>query len=493
MRFCWSVSYWTSPVLLTFLYHRGTFTYEGLLQLSSYGASFSVVIFLAIAVRAVGRVTNEDYRKFLVALYAAKKNPSRDAMRELRKYDSEVSAWPVAFKWNQASSKAETDSRRTFPASKSSSHRGTEIQGLSALPCQILGYLAVHTFGRRLMYPGATALINAVVGPALIQGRAKLVEEKDGIRAKVLTQEGNQIDTMVIDRRNDARYAHGDTLVVCCEGNAGFYEIGCPLIPLDAGYSVLGWNHPGFSGSSGQPLPSQEQNAIDAVMQYAIHQLGFPLQNIVLFAWSIGGYTATYAAMCYPDVKHVVLDATFDDVSPLAVARMPLRWKNLVLMAIRKHLNLNNAEQLLKYPGPILLIRRSKDEMITTIDASVIGSNRGNDLLIKLLQHRYPKVINDATMPYLREWVSKDKIHQALMLSKYNVDTDEAGLCESTIGSHVQEHSLSYPSMLGEDLDRDTRIQLTLFLASKYMDDYDSTHCAPLPSTFFRSPWQPSL
>jgi hypothetical protein len=38
--------------------------------------------------------------------------------------------------------------------------------------------------------------------------------------------------------------------VICCEGNAGFYEVGCMCTPLDAGYSVLGWNHPGFWGST---------------------------------------------------------------------------------------------------------------------------------------------------------------------------------------------------------------------------------------------------
>lgn len=70
--------------------------------------------------------------------------------------------------------------------------------------------------------------------------------------------------------------------VICCEGNAGFYEVGCMNTPLDGedlstqfhsnkkkkrhkqfndtflplpttfsgGYSVLGWNHPGFAGST---------------------------------------------------------------------------------------------------------------------------------------------------------------------------------------------------------------------------------------------------
>ena len=38
--------------------------------------------------------------------------------------------------------------------------------------------------------------------------------------------------------------------VIGFEGNAGFYEMGCTGTPLDLNYSVLGWNHPGFGGSS---------------------------------------------------------------------------------------------------------------------------------------------------------------------------------------------------------------------------------------------------
>ena len=56
----------------------------------------------------------------------------------------------------------------------------------------------------------------------------------------------------------------------------------------------------------GRPFPSQEQAAIDAVLQYATQSLGFSPDDIILFAWSIGGYTASWAAMTYPDVKHVV-------------------------------------------------------------------------------------------------------------------------------------------------------------------------------------------
>ena len=36
------------------------------------------------------------------------------------------------------------------------------------------------------------------------------------------------------------------------------------------------------------PGPESERNAIDVVIQYAVEILGFPVSNIVIYAWSIG-------------------------------------------------------------------------------------------------------------------------------------------------------------------------------------------------------------
>lgn len=41
----------------------------------------------------------------------------------------------------------------------------------------------------------------------------------------------------------------GFVQIICCEGNAGFSEIGICGVPLEEGYSVLAWNHPGFGSS----------------------------------------------------------------------------------------------------------------------------------------------------------------------------------------------------------------------------------------------------
>lgn len=84
--------------------------------------------------------------------------------------------------------------------------------------------------------------------PMLLEGRSKLIENENGVRNKIKTLDANEIDTLFIDNREKG--PNGKTLVVCSEGNAAFYEIGIMITPIALKYSVLGWNHPGFGGSS---------------------------------------------------------------------------------------------------------------------------------------------------------------------------------------------------------------------------------------------------
>ncbi|GBP22504.1 Tigger transposable element-derived protein 6 [Eumeta japonica] len=300
----------------------------------------------------------------------------------------------------------------------------------------------------------------------LLYGRMILVQNYNGQRAKIRTSDRNTLDTMFVDNRSSG--SRGKTLVICCEGNAGFYEIGIMTTPLKAGYSALGWNHPGFAGSTssvpsyifcitintvpefeesirthiyagkngrdeknvpnedssgiehdvtedfvqnedceseseikGSPYPDEEKNAVDAVLEYAINELGYNVEDIVLFGWSIGGYTSTWAASAYPEIKALVviaalehsqarkshqcvaglsienrisnrggieeewiLDATFDDILPLAKQHMPPFLEPVVREVIRGHVDLHVAQLLEKYPGPVQLIRRTNDEII---------------------------------------------------------------------------------------------------------------------------------
>ena len=67
-----------------------------------------------------------------------------------------------------------------------------------------------------------------------------MIMTKGAKRRKVVTSDGNFIDTIFFDRRQSTT-EKGNTLVISCDGNAGFYEIGVLGTPVEAGYSVLGW------------------------------------------------------------------------------------------------------------------------------------------------------------------------------------------------------------------------------------------------------------
>jgi alpha/beta hydrolase fold len=348
-----------SPLITMYLYKKGFFAAEHLGQLIKLSTGITVLVLLSYCIRGYGRSQSEIYRKFIKDLQEAKANPN-DATnkKKVRGYDFEFEQWPIDWSIKSLTTKGNT-SRALTPVRSERSN----VNWIS--PCSVAAFVAIHTFGLRMIYPGSIGLIQKYLHQMLVQGRAKLVMQQKGIRNKVQAIDGNEIDTMFIDNRN-SRFDNGKTLVITAEGNAGFYEIGIMGTPIDLHFSVLGFNHPGFAGSSGEPFPSQDQNAVDALMQFAIESLGFAPENILLFGWSIGGYSSLYLASQYPNIRGVILDATFDDILYLALPRMPESISSIVRIAIRDYCNLNNNDLITQYNGPVLMIRRTEDEVICT-------------------------------------------------------------------------------------------------------------------------------
>ncbi|XP_035964179.2 phosphatidylserine lipase ABHD16A isoform X3 [Halichoerus grypus] len=454
----WSISYYSSPFAAFYLYRKGYLSLSKVVPFSHYAGTLLLLLAGVACLRGIGRWTNPQYRQFITILEATHRNQSAENKRQLANYNFDFKSWPVDFHWEEPSSRKESrggPSRQGVALLRSEPlHRGTAdtlLNRVKKLPCQITSYLVAHTLGRRMLYPGSVYLLQKALMPVLLQGQARLVEECNGRRAKLLACDGNEIDTMFVDRRGTAE-PQGQKLVICCEGNAGFYEVGCISTPLEAGYSVLGWNHPGFAGSTGVPFPQNEANAMDVVVQFAIHRLGFQPQDIIIYAWSIGGFTG-----------------------------------GLVTRTVRQHLNLNNAEQLCRYQGPVLLIRRTKDEIITTTVPEDIMSNRGNDLLLKLLQYRYPRVMAEEGLRVVRQWLeASSQLEEASIYSRWEVEED---WCLSVLRSYQAEHGPDFPWSVGEDMDADGRQQLALFLAQKYLHNFEATHCTPLPAQNFQMPW----
>ncbi|XP_045689496.1 protein ABHD16B [Phyllostomus hastatus] len=394
------------------------------------------------------------------------------------------------------------------PLRRSRSQMQCLLQQIRELPSQLASYVLAHSLGRWLVYPGSIFLMTRALLPLLQQGQERLVERYHGRRAKLVASDGNEIDTMFMDRRqHPGSQDRGLHLVICCEGNAGFYEMGCLSAPLEAGYSVLGWNHPGFGASTGEPFPQHDANAMDVVVKYALHRLHFPPAHVVVYGWSIGGFTATWAAMTYPELGALVLDATFDDLVPLALKVMPQSWKGLVVRTVREHFNLNVAEQLCGYPGPVLLVRRTLDEVVSTsgplrpLASGDVKGNRGNELLLRLLQHRYPAVMAREGLAVVARWLRASSLAQeAALYARYRVD-DEWCLTllrsyrarcedEQDDGQAWGPHGLPFPWLVGQGLSRRRRRQLALFLARKHLKNVEETHCSPLEPEDFQLPWR---
>ncbi|XP_068928888.1 protein ABHD16B [Petaurus breviceps papuanus] len=437
---------------------------------------------------------------------------------------------PVDFRWDEVSTQsngypAVSDDEAAagvllMQATPQGSHNDSQTHFLNHirdLPHQLVSYALAHSLGRRLVYPGS--LRTKELLPILLKGQALLLDNYKGQRAKLKACDGNEIDTMFLDqRRQPGSQDRGLRLVICCEGNSGFYEMGCLAAPLKAGYSVLGWNHPGFAGSSGDPSPQNDANAMDVVVKYALHRLNFLPEHVVIYGWSIGTFTATWATMTYPQLGALVLDAPFDDLMPLALKKLPTFCKGLVQRIVREHFNLNVAEQLCCYQGPVLLIRRTLDKVVNTKAVSSenndnqtpgtinLEGNRGNYLLLKLLKYRYPRVMTDETVAAVKHWLQAANPEQeAAICQKYCVDGKwcltilqnyMSKICksgkklrwkdQSTFPNH---HSLDFPWSVGEDLPPVQQKRLGIFLAQKYMKNFEATHCHPLHPEDFQLPW----
>ncbi|KAF3425774.1 hypothetical protein E2986_10068 [Frieseomelitta varia] len=487
----WSISLYTIPLVAIFFYEHSSSITENIFSLSKLAASASAIFIASLAARSFSRATNPVYLKFLKTLYEANAHYSAETKQELDKYEFEFWARPVDFniKDVEKDSAREKLTLEKIAASSGRIKRQTGKEFICTLPCKFLSYIVAHTFAIKMMYPGSVTILNWAFRSTLLKGRIHLVKH-GGERYKLLAADNNEIDAIFIDRRN--KKTNGDVLVITCEGNCGFYETGIISTPMSKGYSILGWNHPGFGSSTGAPYPLQEENAIDCVMRFAIDHLKFPEEQIILYGWSIGGYTATWAAMNYPSIQSLVLDATFDDVLPLAIM-MFSSLEGLVRNIIRDYFNLNIAEQLNRYNGTVLLIRRTEDEVVCTPSGNSLSGNRGNMLLAKLLMRRYSHLFmeNSECAVLLVKFLSADISNRKSIIETVEVDEKQ---CLELIAADIEKNggTVQYPCTLGEDCDSKTKQQLILFLATMYMKDQSSSHCTPLAVDLFQPGWDPA-
>uniref|UniRef100_A0A5K3FKD0 AB hydrolase-1 domain-containing protein n=2 Tax=Mesocestoides corti TaxID=53468 RepID=A0A5K3FKD0_MESCO len=460
---------------------------------------FSVTYLSLLILRGVARLMNPSYKRFVITYLDAEETLDQTLIDALTLYGFRY-PWPAQFDVRELEPDLLIE-HKTIP---------TRHLETSSIHSPFLWLLA-KTIGIRLVYPGCLGLFNSWALEPRMKALESLRATYNIRRVGLITREGLFVESFYADRRKDES-EKGKILVICCEGNVGFAEIGIVSTPLTAGYSVLAWNHPGFGSSSGLPFPEHELNAMEAVVLFATQYLHFELPDIRLFGWSIGGFPATWAGMHFPNIGGLILDATFDTLDELSKNALPFLRESVPVAVVRRYFDLNNLAQITEYPGPILIMRRSHDEIISTNSTEQILSNRGNNLVVGLLKYRFPHLFNDDTEAVLWKYLAMDRSAQESYLAKHAIVDDMIGpilqrefrkelldfACtedEEMLGLVTEVHrSLPFPSHLGESGISDAmKRSILIYLTSKYFVEVKGTHCTSLDSEAFQEPWSEHL
>lgn len=94
----WNIGYYTSPLIVTFLYRRGYFVAESITTFGKISTGIGLLVVISLCMRGIGRSQTKVYAKFLKALDHAKANArSEEAKNALRLFDFEFKDWPVDF------------------------------------------------------------------------------------------------------------------------------------------------------------------------------------------------------------------------------------------------------------------------------------------------------------------------------------------------------------------------------------------------------------
>lgn len=162
---------------------------------------------------------------------------------------------------------------------------------------------------------------------------------------------------------------------------------------------------------------------------------------------------------------------------------MPEFLETVTENCCRKYFNLNNAALLPKYQGPVRLIRRSSDEIISTNGHA--SGNRGNQLLVAVLQSRYPALFKDHMVEdTVLDWLDQTSpVPRRMSVPGYDLE-----FCKNQLRNSVGPPDQN----LGKDLNRDEKLILAYYLFSKHLTDCEGGHNNPLSRKYFKMPWKKS-
>jgi hypothetical protein len=186
--------------------------------------------------------------------------------------------------------------------------------------------------------------------------------------------------------------------------------------------------------------------------------------------------------MNYPDMYGMILDSTFDTLDVVAAYRCSSLPSFLVRGICNYIAYINVAKQLALYHGPLRIVRRTRDEMMS-VERDMIDTNRTSHLLLYVLTRRYPNLVDDhQALDTLKAYLGSRETQKEAILHRFAIDSAE-------LGAAVRSGLSSYTSSFGcTGVDSPTKTRYLLFLAAEYMVDFPAAHCVQLPQSYFSLP-----
>lgn len=150
-----------------------------------------------------------------------------------------------------------------------------------------------------------------------------------------------------------------NTLLIYFHGNAGnIYDRIPSLLTLhESGVNVLGVSYRGYGKSEGNPSEEGIYRDGEAVFKYAINELGFEQNNILIFGRSIGTTVAINTAQ-NRQIAGLIL------VTPLTKASEHVKASGLGPISSFAGDSFDNLKKIENLVAPLLVIHGTKDNVI---------------------------------------------------------------------------------------------------------------------------------
>lgn len=159
----------------------------------------------------------------------------------------------------------------------------------------------------------------------------------------------------------------------------------------DAGFNVFTYDYRGYGTSEGTPTEQNSYEDAEAALHYLTHDLGIPLENIIVHGRSLGGGPTMELAANHT-IGGVVLESTFTSAFSVPF--------NIRILPFDKFPNL---EKLKNVTTPVLVIHGRRDQTISFIHGErLFAAAPGRKYALWVEEAGHNNLFYSARGPYLK-------------------------------------------------------------------------------------------